>query len=70
MREGCKQLAVDHVDNVYVGEAGNNRVSVFTSSGEFLYSIADFKSAAWGLAFDKDGHLYVCDSINKCVVIF
>ena len=60
---------------VYVSEAGNHRVLVFTSDGMFVSSfgregsnIYQFKLLI-GLRFDLKGFLYVCDSSNNQLVI-
>ena len=55
------------MDNVYVGEVGNSHVSVFTSSGDFLYSFREGVSPV-GLAVHEDGHLYVCNRENSIVI--
>ena len=61
---------------VYVSEAGNHRVLVFTSDGMFVSSfgregsnIYQFKLLV-GLRFDLNGFLYVCDSSNNQLVIY
>ena len=61
---------------VYVSEAGNHCVSVFTSDGVFVSSFGregsniDQFNRPRGLTFDKEGFLYVCDYINKRLVIY
>ncbi|XP_011403912.1 PREDICTED: E3 ubiquitin-protein ligase TRIM71-like [Amphimedon queenslandica] len=61
---------------VYVSEESNHRVSVFTSDGVFITSfgkegsnINQFNSPH-GLMVDKDGFLYVCDSLNGRLVVY
>ena len=54
---------------VYVSEGGNDRISVLTSDGVFISSFRSIGNN-FGLAFDKDGFLYVCDYINSCLVIY
>ena len=53
---------------VYVSDLGNDSISVFTSDGAFLSSFGC--SSPRGLAFDKDGFLYVCDVDNKRLVVY
>ena len=56
---------------VYVSEEGNHCVSVFTSDGVFVSSFQnDNMFDPLGLAFDKEGFLYVCDYFNNQVVIY
>ena len=69
-------IAIDSSNLVYVGECGNNRVSIFTAVGEFIKSFGrggtgpvEF-SSPYGLAVDKKGTLYVSDWWNNRVQIF
>uniref|UniRef100_A0A1X7SUA2 SMP-30/Gluconolactonase/LRE-like region domain-containing protein n=1 Tax=Amphimedon queenslandica TaxID=400682 RepID=A0A1X7SUA2_AMPQE len=61
---------------VYVSEEGNNRISVFTSDGVFVRKFGskgsniDQFNNPYGLAFDKDGLLYVCDYYNDRLVVY
>ena len=65
-------------DLVYVSNCGIAPISVFTSDGVF---VGEFGSCMYhcsinqfnvflGLAFDKDGFLYVCDIKNERLVIY
>ena len=58
---------------VYVSEWGKNRISIFTSEGVFVNSFVrkgkQFNNP-YGITFDKDGFLYVCDNKNSCLLIF
>ncbi len=54
-------MAVDAQDRLYVAEAWSGRVRRFDSSGNFLGHWDVANSAAFGLAFDRDGMLYVAD---------
>ena len=67
---------MDASDNVYVAEDGNNRVSVFTSDGQFVTSFG-WKGAEegefdipTGMTVDISGVLYVCDYRNNRVQLF
>ena len=61
---------------VYVSKGGNNRISVFTSDGVYVSSFGSLGSDAnqcnspRGLAFNKEGFLYVCESENHRLVIY
>ena len=54
---------------VYVSERDNNRISVFTSDGVFVNSFGSIGNN-FGLAFDKDGFLYVCVCSNDQLVVY
>ncbi len=60
----------------YVGENGNNRVSVFTSEGQFVTSFGRRGKGPGqflelrGIAVDNNGVVYVCDSNNHRVQVF
>ena len=58
---------------VYVTEAGNNRVSVFTCEGKFLTSFGSYGSGPGqfsGIALDKNGVVYVSDINNNRLQLF
>ncbi|XP_011406387.1 PREDICTED: RING finger protein nhl-1-like [Amphimedon queenslandica] len=61
---------------VYVSELGNNRISVFTSDGVFVSSFGRWGSnnykfySPYGLTFDEDEFLYVCDHDNGQLVVY
>ena len=48
---------------VYVCDFGNNCVSVFKTSGEFVTSFGRFSNPA-GIVIDDDGFVYVSDHIT------
>ena len=69
-------LAIDSSDRVYVSEWNNDRVSVFTSEGQFLTSFGrkgkgpgQFDSPH-GLVVDSSGVVYVCDCSNSRLQVF
>jgi hypothetical protein len=74
---GATDLAVDNRSgDVYVVDAGNNRVQRFDRDGRF---ISEFGSAGrgngqfdrpYGIAIDKDGYVYVSDAGNKRIQKF
>ena len=58
---------------VYVSEYNNHRVSVFTSDGVFVSSFGMYGSnidAPYGLTFNKEGLLCVCDYSNNQIVVY
>ena len=61
---------------VYVASYGGHCVSVFTTDGEYVTSFGKCGSGEgdlrcpWGVCIDKDGYVYVCDSLNNRVQIF
>ena len=62
---------------VYVSEEGNDRVSVFTSEGEFVTSFGSYGeeprqfNCPHALCVDNwTGVVYVCDTYNHRVQIF
>ena len=66
-------ITADDEDTVFVTEQTNNRVSVFTHQGEYLTSLGTHGSLflnPHGIAVDKSGMIYVCDSSNNRVQIF
>ena len=71
-------IAIDNAGTglVYVSEGGNSRISVFTRDGDFVRCFggkggSDEKfNNPLGMAFDKDGFLYICDSRNGRIVIY
>ena len=75
-------IAVDSSNNVYVADAGNNRVIAFTSAGAAYnafggvnwlgsagYTNGNFESPA-GIAIDGSNNIWVTDSLNNRVQEF
>ncbi len=69
-------ITVDQHGNLFVVEYGAGRVSKFSRTGRLLgryghsgpgQTAAQF-STPWGLAFDRRGRLYVCDTGNRRIV--
>ena len=56
---------------VYVTD-WNNRVSVFTTNGEFvtLFGCEEELGRSRGITADEDGFIYVCSSSNNSVVVY
>ena len=61
---------------VYVSERSNHCISIFNNEGVFISSfgregsnINEFYEPL-GLTFDKDGFLYVCDHLNRRLVVY
>ena len=69
-------IAVDQNGDLFVVEYGAGRVSKFSRKGRLLgrYGTSGPGQAAgqfstpWGLAFDRRGRLYVCDTGNRRIV--
>jgi sugar lactone lactonase YvrE len=69
-------LAIGPDGNVYIAENGNSRISVFSSSGQFLRSFgspgngAGNLSGPYGVAVAPDGTVYVADTFNYRLSVF
>ena len=70
-------IAVDNAGLLYITENVNHRVSIFTDEGVFVRSFGEegpnedqFKTPYFGLTFDEDGYLYICDTLNKRLVVY
>lgn len=68
-------IAVDRHDRIYVSSL-NNRVQCFQPDGKFLFAITGTGKDGGeldhphGMAFDKDGLLYICDAGAQRIVKF
>ena len=67
-----RDITFDDNDLLYICEgAPNHRISVFTTTGEFVHcfgkGVIEYPT---GSAIDKHGYLYVCDNHNNDVKIF
>ena len=67
-----RDITVDDNDLLYICEDGpNHRVSVFTTTGEFVHCFGkDQVGIPYRSAFDKCGYLYVSDYRNHDIKIF
>ena len=76
-------ITIDDNNLIYVTEAilcfedsGNHGISIFTTDGQFVRSIGRYGSsvgqfnAPFGITFDKEGYLYVCDCYNNRLVVY
>lgn len=66
-------IAIDANGLVYISEVYNNRVSVFTSEGQFVGRVGKGPGGLdhpRGLALDSTGMVFVCDSYNNRVQIY
>jgi DNA-binding beta-propeller fold protein YncE len=54
--------------NLYVANAGNDKIEEFSASGAFLGDVASTGSDPTGLAFDAAGNLYVANTGSGTVV--
>ena len=63
-------------DCVYVSDNRNNRIAVFQLTGAFLTSFDKFGrgrgefNRPYGIVFDCNGFLYVCDWLNQRIQVF
>ena len=63
-------------NRMYITEWDNNRISVFTTDGQFICSFGEYGSSVgqfndpYGITFDKEGFLYVCDRGNNRLIIY
>lgn len=76
MLRGPNAVAVDSSGNVFVSDAGNNRVQVFTKNGTFLWAWGSVGTGngqfnyPTGIAVDRSGNVYVSDSGNNRIQVF
>jgi tripartite motif-containing protein 71 len=69
-------IASDARGNVYVSDRGNNRIQVFSLSGEYRRTIGSFGrtlgklNSPGKLDFDRLGRLYVLDAGNNRIQVF
>ena len=61
-----------HKDYLYVAERDSQLISIFKVDGSFIgeFSISDKLNDPGSIVADKDGFLYVCDSVLDCVFVF
>jgi len=68
-------LEVDEENNLYILDANENRIMVYTPDGKFLRQIGSVGSgkgefyACWDFALDRKGKIYVADAGNSRVQI-
>jgi DNA-binding beta-propeller fold protein YncE len=58
-----------------VAEKDNGRISVFSTDGKFIYGFGcqnnpHHFNQPRGIAFDNEGHLYICDHGNNRIVVY
>lgn len=68
---GIIGMTVDSGGNVYVADAGNSRVQVFSSAGAFIakfgtngFGNGNFYYGPYGIAIDGSGSIYAADQLN------
>jgi sugar lactone lactonase YvrE len=74
---GVIGMAVDSGGNVYVADAGNSRVQIFSSTGTYItqfgsygFGNGNFYYGPYGIALDSGGNVYTADQLNRRVQIF
>lgn len=71
-----ESIVIDHSGNVYVIDAGNNRVQKFTGNGTFVtkWGTSDNGSGQFndprGIDIDSSGNVYATDIGNNRVQVF
>ncbi|KAI6654563.1 hypothetical protein LOD99_959 [Oopsacas minuta] len=61
----------DGEERVYVADAGNHRIQVFSVNGEYLFNFGvDILSSPWGLCTKLPGRVLVSDDIVNAVYCF
>ena len=61
---------------MYITDKDNNRISIFTTDSHFVRSFEGRGSSVgqcnypYGLTFDREGYLYVCDYCNNRLVVY
>jgi streptogramin lyase len=69
-------IAVDKAGNVYVVDAGNNRIQKFNSNGDYVMQWGSLGSGdnqfknPFGIAVDSNGYVYVSDTGNNRIQKF
>ena len=66
-------IALDGSGNVYIADSGNNRIQVFTGTGEFVraWNMSGTDSGELrGIAVDRNGFVYVADCRNNLIQKF
>ena len=62
-------IAVDVCNNVYVSEAGANRLTIFNQNGVVLRTVSRSLNFPTGVALDRHGTIYVADTNNDRIVV-
>ncbi len=58
-----------YAEYLYVTDSGNNRVSVFTQTGQFVTTFGEgYLSQPEGITIDQDGFVYVCSHLKQVFV--
>ncbi len=69
-------IAVNSSGHIFVVEANNHRVQVFTQTGQYVSAIGDFGSddgkfnSPFGIAINGSGFIYVADTFNNRIQVF
>ena len=69
-------IAIDSANNVYVVDAGNNRIQKFSNNGTFITTWGSYGTgngqfiSPAGIAIDSANNVYVVDAGNNRIQIF
>ncbi len=64
-------ISFDDIDLLYICEGSPNyHISVFTTTGKFIYCVGKDTIGRPIESVIKDGYLYVCDVLNDIILIF
>ena len=54
---------------VYIAQQ-SGLLHIYRKNGEKVCSFPTKSDGLWGVAVDQDGFIYVCDNVNRQVIIF
>ena len=69
-------IVIDDNNLIYIAESGNRCLSVFTTDGQLVRSFGEYGSSVsqfndpYGITFDREGYLYICDRSNNRLVVY
>jgi streptogramin lyase len=63
-------LTINGTGHVYATDSENNRVQVFTSTGQYLFNMTGFTGYPKGIAFNSTGQIFVTDYSADLIRVF